>query len=543
MELLERLQFWARETPDAAAVAIGVTVVHTYQSLAHRVASLAAGLSAAGLSSGDRVALLMENRPEFFECLLACWQSSLTAVPINAKLHPSEVDWIMGHSQCRLMIVSPALAHAGYDLRDSQVLVVGSADYQRVASHSGKQTPPAAHSPAANSPAANSLADNTLAWIFYTSGTTGRPKGAMISHQNLSHMIEAYFASIDVRGPYPSILHPAPLSHGSGLYALAHLWVGSTQVVPESSVSSSSFDDSELFTLSELWPNSVFFAAPTMLKRLIDSPDASDFRDLKCAIAGGAPLYLNDLHDWYERFGARLCQLYGQGESPMTISGWSQDVFSDRDNPAWESCVASVGTAQHGVELAIVDESGNRLPPADGAGQIGEVICRSRSVVAGYWNDKPATNTAIRDGWLWTGDMGRINQAGYLTLSDRSKDVIISGGSNIYPREIEEVLVSHPLVEEVSVIGMPDQHWGETVLAFVVIGSDPSSENPDHRSTAHRSTTESVQRTLDAHCLASIARFKRPREYRFVERLPKNNYGKVLKTKLRQLACESQAEG
>lgn len=489
---------WARATPDRPAVAVGSRIVLDYRALGTRVSALAGGLRSMGLMPGDRVAILMKNAPEYFECLFACWHAGLAVVPINAKLHPREAGFIIAHSEARLCLATPGLADDSAVSGDTMVRIVPtpSADY-------------AALLDSAPIPMQPRAADD-LAWQFYTSGTTGRPKGAMITHRNLLTMSFCYLADVDDVPPWRSILHPAPLSHGSGMYALAHLMKGSCQVVPESAA----FQPDEIFALLGAWPGSVFFAAPTMVRRLTTCVTDLDVRVLKAIIFGGAPMHVADILACLERFGPRLAQLYGQGESPMTITAMTTAMYADRSNPRWSTRLASAGIAQSGVEVRTVDAQG--MPIA--AGEVGEIICRGDSVMPGYWNDSQATQRALRDGWLWTGDMGSLDDDGFLTLHDRSKDVIISGGSNIYPREVEEVLLHDPAVAEVSVIGVPDAEWGEVVVAWIAprpgMTPDPSA--------------------LDKRCIEHIARFKRPKHYRFVDALPKNNYGKILKTELRK---------
>jgi long-chain acyl-CoA synthetase len=257
------------------------------------------------------------------------------------------------------------------------------------------------------------------------------------------------------------------------------------------------------------WPGSSFFAAPTMVVRLLASRAARPPRRLKTIAYGGAPMYVADCLRAIELFGPRLYQLYGQGESPMTITGLPQSEHGKKFH--LETC----GIARTGVEVKIFDENDNELPP----GEPGEIVTRSDCVMAGYWGNPQASARTLRGGWLHTGDVGRLDAQGYLTIMDRSKDLIISGGVNIYPREIEEVLLRHPAVLECSVVGRKHPEWGEEVVAFVVPRQKVSVQE------------------LEKLCLDNIARFKRPREYRFVEALPKNNYGKVLKTELRtQLA-------
>jgi len=268
------------------------------------------------------------------------------------------------------------------------------------------------------------------------------------------------------------------------------------------------------------------FAAPTMVKRLTSDPAVTraDLSHLKTVIYGGAPMYLADLQEALEVFGPRLGQIYGQGETPMTITALSKADHADTDDPAWPERMQSVGVPRTDVEVRVVGEDDHELP----VGEIGEVVGRGDVVMAGYWNEPEATAETLRGGWLHTGDVGSFDAAGYLTLRDRSKDLIISGGINIYPREVEEALLLHRGVGAVSVVGRPDSEWGEVVVAFVV-AADPS---------AVPSTGD-----LDRVCLDHIARYKRPKEYRFVESLPTNNYGKVVKRELRDQLRAEAAEG
>ena len=258
-----------------------------------------------------------------------------------------------------------------------------------------------------------------------------------------------------------------------------------------------------------------------MVHRLDNHPRAADAdtANLKTIAYGGGPMYVADSLKAMDVLGDKLVQIYGQGEAPMTITGLSKSLHQMRDHPRYLERLGSAGIARTDVEVRVVDADDRDLP----VGEIGEVICRGEVVMAGYWRDPAASAATLRGGWLHTGDLGCFDADGFLTLKDRSKDMIISGGTNIYPREIEEVLLGHPAVAEASVVGRPHRDWGEEVVAFVVAG-------------AGRAPTPAE---LDALCLENIARFKRPRAYRFVDALPKNNYGKVLKTALReQLAGE-----
>jgi acyl-CoA synthetase (AMP-forming)/AMP-acid ligase II len=336
----------------------------------------------------------------------------------------------------------------------------------------------------------------------------------MLSHRNLAQMTWGYYADVDRVGRDGRLLHAAPMSHGSGLYTFTHLARGAAQVVPESGA----FDAGEVLDLLDRHEKVSMFAAPTMVKRLVDEariPSASSKgrgAGLETLVYGGGPMYLADLQAASAVFGDRFAQIYGQGESPMTITALSKFHHADREHPRHRERLMSVGLPHGVVEVCIRDPDGRRLA----AGEVGEICVRGDVVMSGYWNDPQATASALRDGWLWTGDLGVLDADGFLTLKDRSKDLIVSGGSNIYPREVEEVLLAHPAVAEACVVGRPDREWGETVVAFIVA----RGERPDVGE-------------LDRLCLDHIARFKRPKEYRFVEQLPKNHYGKVVKAELR----------
>ncbi|MEO5676768.1 MAG: AMP-binding protein [Usitatibacter sp.] len=478
MNLVTWLERAARASPQATAVFNGRDPWASYGELAARAARLAAGLrQRLGLAAGDRVAIVMKNAPEYLEALYGVWWAGLVAVPVNAKLHPREVGFIVADSGARLVIESPR-----------QVRELG-------ADSSG---PPAQADPAA------------LAWLFYTSGTTGRPKGAMLSHRNLERMTHSYCVDVDAVSPAGRLLHAAPLSHGSGLYNFTHLAKGAAQVIPESG----GFDAAEVLDLFEAHACVSLFAAPTMVKRLAEAALASGAAatGLQTLVYGGGPMYAADLESATRALGERLAQIYGQGESPMTITVLSKRHHADTRHPRHRERLASVGIAHSVVEVAIRDPEGRGLP----VGEVGEVCVRGGVVMSGYWGNPEGTHVAIRDGWLWTGDLGALDADGFLTLKDRSKDLIVSGGSNIYPREVEEVLLRHPGVAEASVIGRPDPEWGEAVVAFIVARGEPPP------------TAE-----LDLLCLDHIARFKRPKEYHFVDQLPKNHYGKVVKSELR----------
>ncbi len=501
----------SQRRPESAAIADGLDVHATWSQFADRMARLGSALRERfGLVTGDRVAIIMRNRPEYLEAKFAIWHAGLVAVPVNARLHRDEFRYILEHSGSRVVLTDAEHAEDVLPLVDEveglaeAVLAPGDAWDALLAAAPMPRIERGAEDPA---------------WLFYTSGTTGRPKGATLTFRNLLMASLSYFADIDELSPEQSILHAAPLSHGGGLYGLPHVARGAVSVIPHSG----GVDAEEIAQLLQRWPGMSFFAAPTMVKRLAEDPIIrnADLTNLRTIIYGGAPMYLADLETALEVFGPRLAQIYGQGESPMTITGLSKAEHADTAHPRWREHMESVGLPRPDVEVRVVDEHGVPLP----TGGIGEVVVRGDVVMAGYWNDAAATADALRDGWLHTGDMGEFDAEGFLTLRDRSKDLIISGGMNIYPREIEEVLLTHDAVAAVSVVGRPDPEWGESVVAFVV-----TVDGADSLDT----------RELDQICLDRIARYKRPKEYRFLESLPTNNYGKVVKRELRELlAAES----
>ncbi|HKU84724.1 MAG TPA: AMP-binding protein [Casimicrobiaceae bacterium] len=498
MNLFVLLEQAALRFPRRPAVCVGTGVSLDYAELASRALRLGARLSEQH-REGDRVAIVTENRPEYVELLFGIWAAGMVAVPINAKLHAREVAQIVDDAGAAAAFVSPALEAGVMDaLRAtspaSRVTAIGGAEYAECLRTRAL-------------PRAAPVSPETLAWLFYTSGTTGRSKGAMLSHRNLLAMTIAYLADIDTVDEHASLLHAAPMSHGSGLYILPYVARAARHVIP----ASAGFDPREFLDLCNRHPACAAFLAPTMVQRLRVEAERSRaaFANLRTIVYGGGPMYVEELKKALSVFGPVFVQIYGQGEAPMTITSLRRADHASAD----DAILGSVGWPRTGVDVAIVDASGAPVP----VGEVGEVVCRGDVVMNGYWNNPTASGEALRDGCLYTGDMGSRDACGYVTLRDRSKDVVISGGSNIYPREVEEVLLAHPGVAEACVIGQPDSEWGEVVVAFLVAapGTSLSAES------------------LDAHCLEHIARFKRPKRYLFVDSLPKNSYGKVLKRELR----------
>jgi long-chain acyl-CoA synthetase len=508
MPLTAALTAIAKAYPEAPAIT-AADLRLTYGGFERQVAEIAGALRRQyALVPGDRVALFMENCGAYLPLLYGCWRAGLTAVPVNNKLHPKEFAWIVENAGAKLCVVSAKLAESlGSESQTlPPVIVLGTRAHRALIGHDDAIT---------DSP----IMPEAEAWLFYTSGTTGRPKGAILTHRNLLFACHAYYADIDGIDIRDTMLHAAALSHGAGLYGIAHIAKGAHQIIHDG------FEPDAILEVFARERNVSMFAAPTMVTRLFSHPRAGQdgAPGLKCIVYGGAPMYVADLQRAIEVFGPRFYQLYGQGESPMTITGLTKAMHGDHAHPRYLERLGSAGISRTGCAWKIVDDQGRALA----TGEVGEIITKSDCVMPGYWANPEANAKALRDDWLWTGDMGSRDADGFLTIKDRSKDMIISGGSNIYPREIEEVLLRHPSVRECAVVSRPHLDWGEEVIAYVV-GQDGAALN---------------EQVLDQLCLGHIARFKRPKGYRFVAALPKNNYGKVLKTELRdQLKAEADAE-
>ena len=502
--------------PDKPAFIYGDRQL-SYAQFNARVNRLANALQRLGLKQGENVAILQYNYPQTYESLFACFKSGLGAVPINFRLHSKEFASIIDHSESRAVILSLEFNYSIMEVRDRipnarhLIALEGASgdllDYESILADAADEFTDV------------DVSSDDLAWLFYTSGTTGIPKGAMLTHRNLLAMVMNFYADIAPGfTPDDVILHAAPLSHGSGLYGLPNIGKGATNVI----LASASFDPELVCQTIERYHVTNTFMAPTMIKMLIDHPAVNhyDLSSLRSLNYGGAPMLVEDLKKAIEKFGSCLVQLFGQGESPMTISYLPHWAHKTNGSPQEIKRLGSAGFARTDVEIKIFDREENELPP----GHIGEIATRSDLVMKGYWNDPETTADTIKNGWLHTGDVGYLDDNGYLFIMDRSKDMIISGGENIYPREIEEVLIRHPAVREVSVIGVPDLKWGEAIKAVV-------SLNPGKTAT---------EKDLIDFCRENISGFKKPKSVDFVDDLPKSNYGKILKRELRDQYWQNQ---
>jgi long-chain acyl-CoA synthetase len=481
----------------------------TYRQFYERALQVGSGLLGLGLERGDRVAFAFGNGPHVLETIYGCFAAGLVVVPINPRLHAREMAYIATNSRARVLVHGPEYQDGlvqhwdGFGTIEHRFClepVEGAGTYADLIS--GEQT---LQEPVEADP-------EDLCWLFYTSGTTGKPKGAMWSHRGASTVVMNYLADVHNIQPGEVVLHAAPMSHGSGIVALPAVARGAANVALEST----SFSPDALFAQIERQKvTHIAFLAPTQIIAMLDDfePGKYDLSSLQAVCYGGAPIYVEHLKRAVEAFGPVFAQIYGQGEAPITITGLPRQAHAEL-LAAGDDRIGSVGQTRTDVEARVVDADDNELPP----GEIGEVVARGDVVMRGYWDNPEATEETLRGGWLHTGDVGTFDEDGYLFLLDRAKDVIISGGNNVYPREVEEVLVQVPGVANVVVLGVPHEYWGEAVHAVVQL--DPGA-----------SVTEEQ---LVAHCADNLAGYKKPKGVDFVEQLPVSGYGKVLRREVRE---------
>ncbi|MBU8878731.1 AMP-binding protein [Bacillus sp. FJAT-29790] len=459
----------------------------TYKELQKRVYRIYSALKKAGLEKGDRIGILMSNRLEHIELDLAVAYGGFIKVPINYRLHPKEVEYILEHAEVKILIgeeewIRPVETKG-------KTILIGN-DYEEwLLSQEGTKPEICAN-------------EDDLFAIMYTSGTTGKPKGVMLSHRNIISSALSLALVCEIT-PGDVVGHVAPLTHGSNF--LSHIsWLfGLTQIVFDK------FNPSEFLNDVERNKVSFIFMVPTMVNLMIQDKDfdAKKLANIKSINMAGSPIAASKLKQAIEKAGPKFIETYGLVEAPMAITVMPRHELLTR----LESC-GGVGPF---VEMKLVDDQGIEVKQ----GEIGEVICKGPLVMQGYWRNKEATEDTLRDGWLYTGDLGWADECGYLHLVDRKKDVIISGGLNIYPREIEEILNKHDGIKETAVIGMPHELWGEAVIAYCVLNDGTMVEKEE----------------LVELCMNHLASYKKPKEIHIVEELPKSSYGKILKRELKQV--------
>jgi O-succinylbenzoate-CoA ligase len=497
------LEHHASGSPDKPIVRFGDQAV-SYREMSEWSAALAAGLAADGVERGDVVALLSYNRNEFLATIFAANHLGAIAMPINWRLAGAEVRFILEHSEARALVCDGELlelanaAVEGLD-RDLARIAVSSDPHEGWRGFADLPAPSAARAHVA-------MEGDDVHRLMYTSGTTGRPKGVMITHANLAwknhaHVAEFGFTADDVGLACGPLYHVGALD----LVTTSMISVGATTVIHRTFDAEAVVDEIERSRVTTVW------AAPAMVRAILDVDGVADrdLSSLRVIIAGGEKMpipYIDRLRTVFP--SAWLADAYGLTE---TVSG---DTFLDRESTV--SKLGSVGRPCQYLELDIWDEGHSPVPP----GERGEVVVRGPKVFKGYWRDPEATAKAFAGGWFHTGDVGVVDDDGYLYIVDRLKDMIVSGGENIASSEVERALYEHDSVVEVAVVGRPDERWGEVPIAFVVVrdGADTTAEE------------------LIEHCRGQLAKFKVPRDVMFIDELPRNPSGKVLKRELRDQA-------
>jgi len=497
----------AEQYPDNHAFVWGEQSV-TYAQAESNAVALAAGLRSLGIETGDRIGVLMFNSPELLESFFGIWKSGASVVPLNARFLADEVIYHLCNPRARAVIfgeefremmdqIKTRLPSVKHFICTSSPLP-GQIPYRELLrAHVGGR-------------AINiNVNDEDLAWLFYTSGTTGRPKGAMLTHGNLTFMAVGWVADLMHLEQEDVGLHAAPLTHGAGFHSLALALKGSAQVI----LKPHRFDPENFCATVAKRRVTNTWLVPTQIKLLLNYSELEtwDLSSLKWVVYGGSPMYSEDLKEALRRIGHVFVQLYGQGETPMT--GTYLRAFEHVTEGVESKRLASCGHARSGIKIRIMGDDDVEKPRKER----GEICVQGPTVMKGYWEEPSATAEALRNGWLHTGDIGYMDESGYVYILDRMKDLIISGGSNIYPREVEEVLVQHLAVSEACVFGLPDELWGEAVKAVVVLkqGAKASSQEIIEFAGQH------------------LANYKKPKSVDFVSELPKSPYNKVLKRELR----------
>jgi fatty-acyl-CoA synthase len=489
----------ARRVPDVPALVYRGRAL-SFAELDRRANRLANALAAGGVRRGDRVALLMRNRLELVEAFLGCQKLGACAVPVNFRLVEAEVDYVVRNAGAAALVADGELAAtagrvaAGLGVRIA--LDAGAAGWQpyEAALAAAPDTPPDAV-----------VDDEDLAFLMYTSGTTGRPKGAMLSHQNLVVNTTNWIQELGATAQ-DVWLSGLPLFHIGGLNGvLPFLFLGATAVIEPST----RFDPARSIALLGLHAVTMCFYVPTQWREICSHPAVATLdRDrLRVAMWGASPSPPATLELLRRTFpAAQVVNAFGQTEmSSNTTLLKGEDALR---RPG------SIGRPVVNVEVRVVDERGEDVP----LGEVGEIVYRGPTVMQGYYGDAEATAQAFTGGWFHSGDLVRADEDGLLTVVDRKKDMIVSGGENVYPAEVERVLLEHPAVADVAVIGVPHQHWVETPLAVVVLRDGAAAE----------------ERELIEHCRERLASYKKPSAVVFADELPRNAAGKVLKRALRE---------
>ncbi|HKT96523.1 MAG TPA: acyl-CoA synthetase [Paraburkholderia sp.] len=486
----------------------------SWSEINRRVDAACAALREQGVRKGDRILVHSRNNLPLFESAWIAFKLGAIWVPTNYRIAPPEAAWLGQSSGARVMLYDHGFERYVDAVRAaSSALECVVALGQPRAGELGYDTLVAKTS--VHFKAAEVERDDPL-WFFYTSGTTGHPKAGTLTHGQMAFVVTNHLADLmpglDVNS---RSLVVAPLSHGAGIHAIVNTARGAASVLP----AAEKLDPEEVWALVEQHRIDNMFTVPTIVKMLTEheAVDRYDHRSLKFVIYAGAPMYRADQKHALHKLGRVLVQYYGLGEVTGNITVLPPHLHeTDDDAPGCRA--GTCGYARTGIEIAIVDDEGRKLAPFE----TGEICVRGPAVMSGYDNNPEANEKAFRHGWFHTGDLGHLDREGFLYITGRSSDMYISGGSNVYPREIEEALLTHPGVHEVAVLGMPDAKWGELGVAVVVCKPD-SRPGPEE---------------LLAHIDGRLARYKWPRRFVYWDTLPKSAYGKITKKDVRARLLE-----
>jgi long-chain acyl-CoA synthetase len=500
----------ARTRPDRVAIHFEGRRV-TFAELDRRANQLANGLIGEGVQPQGRVAVLAKNDPSFFTLWFGAAKADVVLVPVNFRLAPPEVAYVIADAGAEVLFVSadfyPIVEKAAGELKSVRRIIAldgGHASWPSYADWLAAQSATDPELP---------IAREHCAIQMYTSGTTGHPKGAQLSHAGLLALLSGGISQLGDWHDNDVNLVCMPLFHigGSG-WALIGFYRGISTVLTRDA------DPAAILRLIPEHRITKAFMVPALMLFLLQNPQCSsaDLSSLELIVYGASPAPVDLVRNALRMFGCSLEQVYGLTETTGAITWLSPKDHSDENVERLKSC----GKPMHGVEIRVVDASGTDVA----VGEVGEIITRSPQTMIGYWNQPEATRRAVRDGWFYTGDAGYLDRDGYIYIHDRVKDMIISGGENIYPAEVESALFGHPAVADVAVIGVPDQKWGEAVKALVV-------KKPDATVTAEE---------LIAFARERIAGYKTPRTVDFVDTLPRTPTGKILKRELRKPFWEGQ---
>jgi fatty-acyl-CoA synthase len=496
----------ARRFPDRPAI-IWREHTWTWAEFASRVQVAAGALAARGVRHGDRVLLHARNSNAVLETMFASWMLGAVWVPTNFRLTPPEVAYLASSSGAAVHIFDPAFPeHAAAAKAENPAC--------RLEISIGEEWDALASGNDAPVPRPAEVAYDHPAWFFYTSGTTGRPKAGVLTHGQMEYVVCNHLCDLmPATTEHDVSLVVAPLSHGAGVHALPQVARGAATVL----LSGERLDCEEAWRLVERHRVTNIFTVPTILTMLTrhDAVDRHDHSSLRYVIYAGSPMYRADQVHALRKLGQVLVQYFGMGEVTGNITVLPPELHSLDDA---DMRVGSCGFPRMGMEVAILDLNGGLLP----SGTTGEICVRGPGVFHGYHDNPDATAQATRFGWFHTGDLGHVDEQGFVYITGRASDMYISGGSNVYPREIEEALLTHPSVAEACVVGMPDARWGESGVAVLV--------------AADAATIE--ERAVLAHLEGRLARYKWPARVVIWPELPKSGYGKVAKREVKRLLEE-----